>query len=120
MSTLNEPTNPTQSKITLDVEGLRSVSEMFSALGVQNRLKIWLYLAFAPRAVSVSQICDILGMSTQLVSHHLKVLRNARLIDSRPKHPFELYYPSRESLGLLHKILDDARQTVLSRLIEDI
>lgn len=57
-----------------------SLAEIFRLLGDPSRLRIVLACAKSP--VSVGAIATRLGMSDSLVSHHLRLLRGARLVKS--------------------------------------
>ena len=54
------------------------MAEMFHLLGDPNRLRI--ALACLEDAVPVGEIASRLGLSQSLVSHHLRLLRAARLV----------------------------------------
>ena len=54
------------------------VAEVFRLLGEPNRLMIVAQCLAGPR--SVGELCERLGLSQPLVSHHLKLLRDARLL----------------------------------------
>lgn len=64
------------------------LAEMFSLLGDPNRLRIVLSCLYEP--VSVGEMAGRLGLSASLVSHHLRLLRAARLLraERRGKHVF--------------------------------
>ena len=62
-------------------EGLRSLVDAIKALGEETRLKIVLLLCQEEMCV-----CDMmtrLDLSQLVVSHHLKVLRQAQLVNNR-------------------------------------
>ena len=62
-------------------EGLRSLVDAIKALGEETRLKIVLLLCQEEMCV-----CDMmtrLDLSQSVVSHHLKVLRQAQLVNNR-------------------------------------
>lgn len=54
------------------------LAEIFRLLGDPTRLRILLHCLPAPRAVG--GIAEALGLSQSLVSHHLRLLRGARLV----------------------------------------
>lgn len=64
------------------------LAEMFSLLGDPNRLRIVLSCLYEP--VSVGEMASRLALSPSLVSHHLRLLRAARLLraERRGKHVF--------------------------------
>ena len=65
------------------------IAETFRLLGDPTRLRVILTCLNEPRAVG--DIADNLGISASLVSHHLRLLRAARLV--RPeRHGREVHY----------------------------
>jgi DNA-binding transcriptional ArsR family regulator len=66
--------------MTLDTRGIdiSLVAETFKLLGDPTRLGILLACLDAPR--SVGEIAAATGASQSLVSHHLRLLRGARLV----------------------------------------
>ncbi|MBX3447795.1 MAG: winged helix-turn-helix transcriptional regulator [Parvibaculaceae bacterium] len=64
------------------------LADMFKMLGDPSRLRIVIATLEGP--VAVSDIADRLGLSLSLVSHHLRLLRAARLVtaDRRGKQIF--------------------------------
>lgn len=65
-----------------------SLAETFRLLGDPTRLRILFYCLDAPR--SVGDIAESLHLSQSLVSHHLRLLRSARLVrgDRRARQIF--------------------------------
>lgn len=63
---------------------------MMNLLGETSRLKIVLYL-FDKKA-SVSEIITHLQMSQPLVSHHLKLLKEAKILESVKQGKKVIYY----------------------------
>src|SRR5260221_13732023 len=59
-------------------ERLPALAVLFRLLGGPTRLRI--VVACANDPVSVGAIADALGLSTSLVSHHLRLLRAARVV----------------------------------------
>ncbi len=55
-------------------------AELFKALADESRLKILNLLLEKERCVN--EIVEKLGAAQSLVSHHLKILKNAKLVDS--------------------------------------
>jgi DNA-binding transcriptional ArsR family regulator len=64
-------------------------AELLSALAAPERLKIVRFLADGPRTVSA--IAEMLGVPAVNVSHHLNVLRNAKLIRGTKRGRFVDY-----------------------------
>lgn len=65
------------------------VAEVFRLLGEPNRLRI--VLACLDGARGVGEICDKLGLSQSLTSHHLRLLRTARIMRAT-RHGREVAY----------------------------
>lgn len=63
---------------TLTRDQATQLAETFHLLGDANRLQ--LVCACLDEAVSVQDLADRLGVSSSLVSHHLRLLRAARLM----------------------------------------
>ncbi len=80
--------NMAKSELT-DDESLYYMSEFFKMFGDGTRLKII-------NALMISEmcVCDIsalIGMNQSVISHHLKILRDARVINFR-RHGKIIYY----------------------------
>ncbi len=65
----------------LETDHLLELSEVFKLLGDPTRLAI--LVACLEEEKSVSQIVEKTGASQSLVSHHLRLLRGARLVKPR-------------------------------------
>ena len=59
-------------------ENLNFLSKIFKALGDPSRLKIVYLLSKSP--LCVCDIADVLDMTQSLVSHHLRTLRDLKLV----------------------------------------
>lgn len=64
-------------------QDLTILSETFRLLGDPSRLKILLFCLSTPRPVS--EIAEGVELSQSLVSHHLRLLRGARLVRGERK-----------------------------------
>lgn len=71
------------------VVDIKEVATLFKALGDETRLKI-LHL-LAGQELCVCEIMDALKMSQSAVSHHLKILKQARLVDDRREAKWIFY-----------------------------
>ena len=68
----------------------RNISKMFTALGDEHRQRI--LLTFEPgERLNVGQIVEVATLSRSAVSHHLKVLREAGVLNS-VKEGKEVYF----------------------------
>jgi ArsR family transcriptional regulator, lead/cadmium/zinc/bismuth-responsive transcriptional repressor len=65
-------------KAKLSDDQATELAEMFRLMGDQSRLRIILCCLDAPTAVG--EIAERLGLSASLVSHHLRLLRAARIL----------------------------------------
>lgn len=59
-------------------ESVAQLADLFHLLGDPTRLRIVLACAAAP--IAVSEIAATLALSSSLVSHHLRLLRAARIV----------------------------------------
>ncbi len=82
-STRNGPADP---------DRLTVLAETFHLLGEPNRLRIVVACLKAP--VSVGVLADNLGISPSLVSHHLRLLRAARLLQGQREGKRVFYAPA--------------------------
>lgn len=64
-----------------DRRDLRAASELLKALGDPTRMGI--LSALSGQELSVSDLTEVLGMSQSAVSHQLRILRDARMVDYR-------------------------------------
>ncbi len=68
----------------------RNISKVFTALGDEHRQRI--LLTFDPgERLNVGQIVEVSTLSRSAVSHHLKILREAGVLDS-VKEGKEVYF----------------------------
>ncbi len=92
-------------------EALRLLVDAIKALGEDTRLRIVLLLCQEEMCV-----CDMmiqLGLSQSSVSHHLKVLKQARLVNDRRDGKWIFYSLNRQQFAGLG---DDLNQLVLQRV----
>lgn len=75
--------------IELDESTAAQVAELFSALGDTSRIRIIALLSEAE--MNVGQLADHVGLSQSAVSHHLRHLRQMRLVRTR-KDGRHVYY----------------------------
>jgi DNA-binding transcriptional ArsR family regulator len=100
------------------------VLETFTALGEPNRYRIVELLRSGPRPVG--EIGDRLGMNQPQVSKHLRVLKDAGLVDARARAQQRVYELRAEPLKAMGDWLDrykkiwQARFDELAALIDDI
>lgn len=71
------------SDLKLDEERAIELAEIFRMLGDPNRLRI--VVACLGEPLCVGDVAERVGLSTALVSHHLRVLRAARFLTARKR-----------------------------------
>lgn len=95
---LAEPLSPGQAS---------DLAPMFKALGDPVRLRVLSLIASASSGeVCVCDVTDAFEVSGATISHHLKVLREAGLIDCERRGTWVYYWLKPESLQALAKLLD--------------
>ena len=98
--------------------------ETFAALAEPNRFRIVELLRSGPRAVN--DIGERLALNQPQVSKHLRVLKQAGLVEVQPRAQQRLYELRGESLRRLHDWLEryrqlwDARFGELDELIDEL
>ena len=70
---------------------VEQLADLFALLGDVTRLRIVLTCLANP--TSVGEIAEKLGLSSSLVSHHLRLLRGARLVRAERKGKQTFYSP---------------------------
>ena len=87
MARVTQP--PAARLASLDDDTVSQLAEMFRLMGDPTRLRIILGCLPGPR--SVGDIAQRLGLSSSLVSHHLRLLRAARVMRGR-RHGKQVHY----------------------------
>lgn len=84
----------------------KHMSRVFTALGDEHRQRI--LLTFAPgERLNVGQIAEVSTLSRSTVSHHLKILREAGVLDSRKEGKEVFFWISKDFLQeTLTNVLD--------------
>ena len=101
-----------KSKCCLDNKTLKEVgqtAELLKIVAEVNRLKILCVLKAGERCV-----CDIwqdLDIPQNLASHHLKILKDAGLIDSRKEGLKMIYWIKKKEISKLNSLLNNFLQT---------
>ena len=73
---------------------ISSVAEIFKALSDENRLRILKLIAGLGNRLCVGMIAHKIGITQPAVSQHLKILKNAGLVDSS-RQGFHMHYSVR-------------------------
>jgi DNA-binding transcriptional ArsR family regulator len=93
---------------------LSDMAFLARALSDENRLRILLFLSGEKK--SVTQVVEELGLSQPLVSHHLRELKRALLVEVERKGPFVYYRLDRPlALDLLERLGALAGELIASR-----
>lgn len=87
--------------------------DAWTALGDRSRRRIFGRLAERPQ--SVTELARTLPISRPAVSQHLRVLKTAGLVRSRPEGTRRIYEVDHEGLGALRAELDGFWSTSLAR-----
>jgi ArsR family transcriptional regulator, arsenate/arsenite/antimonite-responsive transcriptional repressor len=77
---------------------LKQIAKIAKALSDETRLQIFSAIAQADE-VNCSDICSLQSVGGPSVSHHLKVLSEAGLVDSRRQGQFVYYHALPETLA---------------------
>jgi DNA-binding transcriptional ArsR family regulator len=84
---------------------IAQLADLFHLLGDPTRLRIVLACVAAP--VAVGEIASSLQLSSSLVSHHLRLLRAARIVRS-DRQGKQVFYTASDAhiSGVLHDMLE--------------
>ncbi len=98
----------------LDKDQTAMLAELFRLLGDTSRLRI--VMSCLAQAKSVTEISNSLGLSQSLVSHHLRLLRGARLV-RRERRGKQAFYSADDDH--VRRVVADLAQHVLEPVDED-
>ncbi len=92
------------------MDNLKRYSQIFKALGEQNRLAIALMLE--KREMCVCEIVDILPVSFSTISSHLKVLLNAGIVEKERDGKWIVYRLSSDKFvrNILTALLEELKE----------
>ncbi|WP_420428955.1 ArsR/SmtB family transcription factor [Algiphilus sp.] len=95
--------------VKLSAQHAENLAEMFHLLGDANRLR--LVCACLDQSVSVQALADDLGLSASLASHHLRLLRAARLMRTERRGK-RVYYRAADDhvRRMLRDMIDHVRE----------
>ncbi|MDQ6438017.1 metalloregulator ArsR/SmtB family transcription factor [Mesorhizobium sp. LHD-90] len=79
-------------------------AQAFAALADPTRKRVFELVSEHPR--SVAQLVRLLPVSQPAVSHHLRILREARLVRAEPRGASNIYQVDPHGLGLMRAWLD--------------
>lgn len=89
----------------LAVEDATLLADWYGVLADPTRLRLLSLIAAAGEACAACDLVEPLGVSQPTVSHHLKVLREAGLVESEKKGRWIYYRPVPERLSILSRAL---------------
>lgn len=89
----------------LDVEQAAEGAAAFKALADPVRLRLLSIIASAGDEVCVCDITPQFDVSGPTISHHLKVLREAGLVDCERRGTWVYYWPIRDRIQRIAKLL---------------
>lgn len=89
----------------LAAEHAALLADWYGVLADPTRLRLLSLIAAAGEACAACDLVEPLGVSQPTVSHHLKVLREAGLVESEKRGRWVYYRPVRESLAVLSRAL---------------
>jgi ArsR family transcriptional regulator len=91
---------------SLSDDQAEATARRFKALADPHRVRIVNLLATSPEPVCVCEFTGLLGLSQPTVSHHLKKLVRAGLLDREQRGTWAYYSLRRDALGGLAAALD--------------
>lgn len=93
------------------ISDFEAVAELFSQLGDPSRVRLFWALCHCEECVT--DIAEMMDMSSPAVSHHLRVLKNCGLIDSR-RDGKEVYYKAAEGTKskLMHNMIEQVMEII--------
>ena len=89
----------------LDDAQSQQLAEWFGVLGNSTRLRLLSLIAAAGEACAACDLVEPLGVSQPTVSHHLKALHEAGLVEREKQGRWVYYRPVAERLAILGKAL---------------
>lgn len=95
-------------------DDFKACSEFFQAIGSETRQGIILYLiTVGSEGARVGQITEQTHLSRPAVSHHLKILKDAKVVSVRQEGAMNFYFIDiEEGLPKLEKILYDVKTLI--------
>jgi ArsR family transcriptional regulator, arsenate/arsenite/antimonite-responsive transcriptional repressor len=91
---------------SLSDDQAEATARLFKALADPHRVKILNMLATSPDPVCVCEFTGPLGLSQPTVSHHLKKLAQAGLLEREQRGTWAYYSLERDALGRLAATVD--------------
>lgn len=85
------------------------MAKMFKALGDPVRLRLLSLITSADGEACVCDLTTAFELTGPTISHHLKVLREAGLVDCERRGTWVYYWPRPENLNQLAALLENPR-----------
>jgi ArsR family transcriptional regulator, arsenate/arsenite/antimonite-responsive transcriptional repressor len=98
----------------LDAAAATDGAAVFKALGDPVRLRLMSVIASAGDEICVCDITPAFDVSGPTISHHLRVLRQAGLVDCERRGTWVYYWPVRERLRQISALLSVPELATLS------
>lgn len=92
----------------IDSDEAAMLAQWYGVLADPTRLRLLSLISAAGEACAACDLVDPLGVSQPTVSHHLKVLREAGLVESEKRGRWVYYRPVPERLGILSRAIAGA------------
>ena len=89
----------------LDEPEATQLAEWYAILADPTRLRLLSLISAAVEACAACDLVEPLGVSQPTVSHHLKVLRDAGLVESEKRGRWVYYQPVPERLNILSRAI---------------
>ena len=91
---------------TLSEDEAAATAELFKALGDPARVRIVNRLATAEEPVCICDLIDPLGLAQPTVSHHMKKLLNAGLVEREQRGKWAFFSLKRDAVETLAAVAD--------------
>ena len=91
---------------TLSLEEATATAELFKALADPARVRIVNCLATADEPVCICELIDPIGLSQPTVSHHMKKLLDAGLVEREQRGKWAYFSLSRDAVETLAAVAD--------------
>jgi ArsR family transcriptional regulator len=91
---------------TLNEDDAIAQARLLKALADPTRLRILSLLSRHEGEVCVFEIVESFTLEQPTISHHLRILRDAGLVDCRKKGLWAYYYVRREALGRARDVIE--------------
>jgi DNA-binding transcriptional ArsR family regulator len=93
------------------------LKSLLQILGDENRLKIVKFIS--EKECSVTEIVEAIRLSQPLVSHHLKVLRESGILETKRSGPFIFYKLTDQRLLQALGLFSEIANAINGEIIED-